>query len=194
MWKKRAESLDHFIGLAAELGLPVRTIICDGRKRAKFDLEAQASEVLARSLDPAPWAVTLYDRESGRFVLKRGALPHRLKDQFSLDPFPPSPTETKTISGSVFVRDRAIRQHALTRANGRCEWRGVLGFATDDGSVFLETHHVVPLSENGLDSQSNVVALCANHHREPHFGSSRHTMRDTLLKFLETGKAIAPAA
>lgn len=190
MWKKRADAFDQFINLAAEQALPIRAIICDGRKRAKFDLEAQASEVLARSLDPAPWAVTRYDRDSGSFVLNRGALPHRLKDQFSLDPLPPTPTETRNISGSVFVRDRAIRDHALTRANGRCEWCHVLGFATDDGSVFLETHHVVPLSENGLDTRLNVVALCANHHREAHFGSSRVTMRDDLLKFLETGKAI----
>ena len=194
VWRKRAESFDHHVALAATDGLPVRTIVCDGEMRAKFDTESLASKVRARALDPAPWAVTSYDQTTGQFVLRRGALPHRLKDQFVTDPLPGSPTETKSVTGLVFVRSAAVRLLALKRADGSCEWCGELGFTTDDGSVFLETHHVVPLSEEGPDIITNVVALCANHHREAHFGSSRVTMRSSLLTFLKTGKPLAPAS
>lgn len=194
VWKKRSETFDRHIAHAAAEGIPVRTIICDGEMRAKFDLEARASRVKARLLDPAPWAVTLYDSSSGRFVLERGALANRLIDQFVADTLPGSPTEVRSVTGIVFVRNPAVRRTVMARANGLCEWCGELGFATDDGSVFLETHHVVPLSENGPDTVSNVVALCANHHREAHFGSSRMTMRKRLLDSLKTGKLRAPAA
>lgn len=191
VWTKRAEAFDQSIALAAKTGTPVRVIICDGIRRAKFDLEARASKVKARLLDPEPWAVTSYNADSGDFTLTRGAPPNRLKDQFADDAPPASPTEVKSICGEVFVRNPAVRKWALTRAAGHCEWCGEVGFVTDDGSVFLETHHVVPLSEGGGDVVSNVVALCANHHREAHFGSARATMRAKLLESL--AKLVAPA-
>lgn len=194
VWRKRAETFDNHVALAAAGRLPVRTIIGDGDMRSHLDMEAEASKIRARTLDPAPWAVRSYDQRSGRFVLVRGALPHRLADQFYAAGEPGAPTETRNLSGIVFVRDPNVRRRALVRAAGRCEWCGALGFTTDDGSVFLETHHVVPLSEAGADRVSNVVALCANHHREAHFGSGRATIRRRLLRFLKTGKPIAPAA
>jgi 5-methylcytosine-specific restriction protein A len=49
-----------------------------------------------------------------------------------------------------------------------------------DGKVFLETHHVIPLSEGGGDTEGNVVALCPNHHREAHHGANRDRMRIEL--------------
>ena len=53
-----------------------------------------------------------------------------------------------------------------------------------DGGVYLETHHVIPLSEGGSDTQRNVAALCANHHREAHHGARAPEIRDFLLKKL----------
>jgi 5-methylcytosine-specific restriction protein A len=37
----------------------------------------------------------------------------------------------------------------------------------------LEVHHLLALSEDGPDTPENVVALCANHHREAHYGRDR---------------------
>ncbi len=51
-----------------------------------------------------------------------------------------------------------------------------------NGSIYLETHHVTSLAEGGSDSESNVVALYPNHHREAHFGINRMEMRDSLSK------------
>jgi 5-methylcytosine-specific restriction protein A len=33
----------------------------------------------------------------------------------------------------------------------------------------LETHHIIPLSEEGEDIEENVIALCPNDHRRAHF-------------------------
>ncbi len=106
LWRKRAESFDRAVATAAQSGLAVRAIICDGEMRAKFDLKARASHVHARMLDKAPWAVVRYERQNGRFILRRGASPNRLKDQFSVDPFPSAPTETRSVSGEVLSAQR----------------------------------------------------------------------------------------
>jgi len=151
MWARRAMDFDHCVAVAATDRLPVRAIICDGTMRPKFDLKAKAAKVRARLLDPVPWAVQSYDRTTGAFTLQRGALPARLKDQFDSGEPLDTPTETRPVSGVAYVRSPAVRRHALTRANGLCEWCGQPGFAMDDGSMFLETHHVIPLSENGPD-------------------------------------------
>lgn len=77
----------------------------------------------------------------------------------------------------MFLRDVAVRSAALSRAGGRCEYCKAPGFKTASGTVYLETHHVEPLSEGGADGLSNVIALCANHHREAHHGNNRAALR-----------------
>jgi hypothetical protein len=168
--------------MAATQKLPVRAVVCDGKMRDRQNPNAVASKVTARVLDTVPWSVTFYDSMTGRFTLTRGALPDRLADQFSVDAIPSSPTETRNAFGRVFVRNPAVRQSVLLRAAGRCEWCQEPGFTMDDGSVFLETHHVVPLSEDGPDTIHNVVALCPDHHREAHHGAGRQTMRELLIE------------
>jgi 5-methylcytosine-specific restriction protein A len=54
----------------------------------------------------------------------------------------------------------------------------------DNGNVFLETHHVIPLSQNGPDEEWNVVAICPNDHRGAHFAEDRMALRDQLIKYL----------
>jgi predicted HNH restriction endonuclease len=51
-----------------------------------------------------------------------------------------------------------------------------------NGQVFLETHHIIPLSEGGGDVITNVAALCPNHHREAHHGSQAELIRAHLLE------------
>jgi 5-methylcytosine-specific restriction protein A len=91
------------------------------------------------------------------------------------------------MSGSYF-RDNKVRQAVLARANGRCEYGTVqpkgqqcLTFEKPDGSQYLETHHVIKLSEKGRDKESNVIALCANHHKEAHFGKNWKQLQDDFL-------------
>nr|WP_307993153.1 HNH endonuclease [uncultured Niameybacter sp.] len=44
----------------------------------------------------------------------------------------------------------------------------------------MEEHHLIPLSEGGEDSLSNVFALCPNCHREMHFGQRKELLKTML--------------
>ena len=77
-----------------------------------------------------------------------------------------------------------MRDAALTRAGGVCELCGEKGFVSRSGKVYLETHHVVPLSEGGSDNEQNVAALCPNDHREAHFGERAAAIRERLVQTL----------
>lgn len=52
------------------------------------------------------------------------------------------------------------------------------------GAVYLETHHIVPLSEGGADSLMNVVALCPNDHRRAHYSLEQLAIRRRLLSMV----------
>ena len=41
-----------------------------------------------------------------------------------------------------------------------------------DGVPYVEAHHVVPVSRGsaGLLDPANIITVCANHHRELHYG------------------------
>jgi hypothetical protein len=82
-----------------------------------------------------------------------------------------------------YARNPLIVAAALKRAAGQCERPSCAGplFLRDDGSVFLEVHHVVPLAEQGLDTITNVAALCPGCHREAHHGAHRLALRQELL-------------
>lgn len=184
MVRKRAEATDDAIRNAYDLGVPVRVIVCRGKRAGGFDPSAQASKVRERGLDPMPWAVRAYDHMSGRYLIVRGASPQQVVDQFDLPEFSDGPTERRSLSGQRFVRDSRVRKEAMRRAAGHCEWCGQPGFSMPDGRVFLETHHVVPLGEDGPDRLDNVAALCPNHHREAHHGQDAEKIRQGLLRRL----------
>lgn len=71
----------------------------------------------------------------------------------------------------TYVRNQRVRDAVLARADGVCEFCGAQGFETRNGRRYLETHHVISLSEQGPDTLSNVIALCAQDHRRAHFGA-----------------------
>ncbi|MBW0170707.1 MAG: HNH endonuclease [Hydrogenophaga sp.] len=183
VWEKRALKMDRAIQLAARKRLPVRVIVCEGDER---DIEAgddEASRVHKRLLDPVPWAVTHYDWSTGEVMLTRGVPAIEFVDQFSApsDPGEQAP-EKRVVEGSVFVRSAEVRRRVLLRAKGICELCGTRGFTTAAGQVYLETHHVVPLSEGGADSVFNVVALCPNDHRRAHHGADRVQLQERLQR------------
>jgi 5-methylcytosine-specific restriction protein A len=182
VWVKRALGLDKAIQTAVRDKLPIRVIVNAGEMRRPRDPNANASKVNRRELDSELWNVERYDWESGDALLVRGVIEDRYIDQFSLDLNTTAEPQKKTVTGSVFIRDPAVRQAVLYRAAGRCEYCGETGFRMTDGSIYLESHHVIPLSEGGPDTTSNVVALCPNHHREAHHGADHLRMREKLKR------------
>ncbi len=122
-----------------------------------------------------------YNRETGECRLLRGAAP-RYVDQYTT-PNPQLPGRHE-VSGQVWERDRKVRDAALLRAGGHCELCRQAGFRMTGGGVYLETHHVIPLSEKGTDHERNVVAICPNCHREAHHGERRTVIRTALVAML----------
>jgi 5-methylcytosine-specific restriction enzyme A len=45
-------------------------------------------------------------------------------------------------------------------------------------------HHIVALANDGVDRMTNVIALCANHHREAHFGEQRDKIEKQMIKIV----------
>jgi hypothetical protein len=183
-WAARARRFDDAIQTALRDNLPVRVIIQDGLKRKKEVLDSLPSSVKCRDLDPEPWTITSYDWATGAHELTRGLTAERYVDQFDVADAASSPPERRYRDTSAFIRDLSVRRRALRRAAGCCELCGQAGFRMDDGTIYLETHHVIPLAEGGGDVAQNVVALCAHDHRRAHFAEERSAIRDRLLDFL----------
>lgn len=182
--RRRAGDFDHAIQTAISDKLPIRVVVLGGRIRNIRNPTEKPSRVTARLLDPTPWSVTAYDQQTGECTLTRGV--HHFVDQFSIRQEATQQPERREVSGQVFVRSAVVRNNVLIRANGKCEWCGEPGFLMADGGIYLETHHVDSLCDGGADTESNVVALCPNHHREAHHGAMRDKMRTDLLAKLQS--------
>lgn len=111
----------------------------------------------------------------------------------SVQPILPAIVKATT---SRYARNPLIVAAALKRAAGQCERPSCTTplFLRDDGSVFLEVHHIVPLAEQGLDTITNVVALCPGCHREAHHGAHRLALRQRLLARIDRGNVTGTAA
>jgi hypothetical protein len=81
---------------------------------------------------------------------------------------------------TLIIRDNNVRRRVVARANGKCEHCGKPGFLRDDGSRFIEAHHIIHLAKQGPDTLENVIGLCPNHHREAHFGKNRERLEAEL--------------
>jgi hypothetical protein len=73
-----------------------------------------------------------------------------------------------------------------------CEAMGKnpIGFLKRNGLPYVEAHHVMPVhkKEIGSLSASNIMTLCANHHREVHYGQVQITISETTFDVLIDGE------
>lgn len=179
---RRAINMDFSLQRAARLKCPVRVIMCDENPKLKDKPRKSIAD--KRFLDSVSWYVREYD-EDGNCVLQRGAISPLYIDQFSLRELESNADDTKIeVTSTVYPRSREVREQALLRAKGYCEYCGEKGFLTKAGSIYLESHHIVPLSEGGIDDIKNVIALCPNHHREAHFSKNTSELRKLFFEKL----------
>lgn len=197
----RARAVDHLISNSAAGDGGLRVIVNEGRMRSEKSLGHDRSAVKVRILDGAPWHIEQYDVQTGTFLIVRsteaaalapaqkvlvptepvGQPQQKYADQFDAGADSP---EQQQATGLAYARSPLVRAHVLARAEGLCEFCNAPGFVTRSGAVYLETHHVIPLSESGADRVWNVVALCPNDHREAHFSERAPAMREELLEYL----------
>lgn len=75
----------------------------------------------------------------------------------------------RSVTSKTYVRDPYISEYAKRRAGGICQLcKKPAPFKDRDGDPYLESHHIVWLSNGGADSIENTVALCPNCHRKMH--------------------------
>jgi 5-methylcytosine-specific restriction protein A len=177
--KRRAYNMDFTLQRAARLKCPVRVIMCD--ENPKLKKEGEKSSADRRHLDPIDWYVKEYD-DNGTCTLQRGKIAAPYIDQFTLRELEMIHPEKQESTSSVYPRSKAVRDQVLLRAKGSCEHCGEKGFRTNSGALYLESHHIIPLSEEGIDHISNVIALCPNHHREAHFSENSSELRKVFLE------------
>jgi HNH endonuclease len=91
----------------------------------------------------------------------------------------------RELMSRAYRRDSKVRDQVLQRASGRCEYGACVPFISRSGRPYLEAHHVVSLAADGDDAISNVIALCANHHRESHSGENWEALNAEFLTILE---------
>jgi predicted HNH restriction endonuclease len=88
--------------------------------------------------------------------------------------------------------------NAVKKATGHkcqlCEALGLppYGFKKRNGVPYVEAHHVTPVSELQIGSlaASNILTLCANHHRQMHYGDVSVEIHDKLFVILFEGQQI----
>jgi hypothetical protein len=92
-------------------------------------------------------------------------------------------------AGKRYARDPAVRNAVNERAAGKCEFCGSPGFRRDDGSVYLESHHILALADEGADRMRNVIAICPGDHREAHFGERRKEIEQEMIAKVKIAEA-----
>lgn len=83
-----------------------------------------------------------------------------------------------------YRRDETVRRYVIARARGRCEYCDQEDFLTAEGSPYLEAHHIIRLANQGPDTVDNVIALCASHHREAHYGAKADSLEAEFLRLV----------
>jgi 5-methylcytosine-specific restriction protein A len=97
---------------------------------------------------------------------------------------PAGKSQPARVSSTVerIVRDPAVKAWVLKAAAGHCENCGLPApFVQEDGTPFLEVHHIKWLAQGGSDTVTNAAALCPNCHRRFHHGADALLLAGTIL-------------
>lgn len=101
--------------------------------------------------------------------------------------------EHRTANINRIIRNPNVVAVALRLAKGVCQGCNQKGpfvrrgnFIDSDCTLYLEVHHIIPLSDGGEDKLDNVCALCPNCHKLLHFG--RQNDKDDMIRKIRNRK------
>jgi 5-methylcytosine-specific restriction endonuclease McrA len=84
---------------------------------------------------------------------------------------------------TVRKRIAAIKRYAVMRAGGQCEFCGEdAPFLSRDGRPYLESHHILRMSDDGPDHPRNVIGVCPNCHRRAHYARDRVKIKGQMKR------------
>ena len=96
----------------------------------------------------------------------------------------------KSAEVTQYNRDPEVVAWVLNEANGICEsCSNSAPFSKEDGTPFLEVHHMRRLADGGSDTTTNAIAACPNCHRELHYSADRLPLLNSI--YSKVGRLIA---
>ncbi|MCY4042249.1 MAG: HNH endonuclease [Candidatus Dadabacteria bacterium] len=119
-------------------------------------------------------------RTQDLFVLDAGA-----DDENLVEIVKSHPPEKREYVCEVFVRDVAWVKEAKEVFGFRCLFHQCENsFVKEDGTPYIEVHHINPLSEGGEHGIKNLSVVCAHHHRMAHYADvkTRESVKDFLMR------------
>lgn len=91
--------------------------------------------------------------------------------------------EKKEYIVETYVRNVAWARQAITTLGDFCLCNHCNNtFTREDGTRYIEVHHIIPLYKGGEDGLWNLSVLCAHHHRMAHYGDAKTRIK--IEKFL----------
>ena len=165
----------------------VSHLLLDGFQASSFPIQAHdfraVMELLGQDLDDLPLPLDPPDNRADQLVA--------LENQY----LNASPEVKEILSRRI---ERGPIGAFLKRATGyKCQVCAALGrdpggFLKPNGERYVEAHHVMPVSKMQIGSiaAANVMIVCANHHRQLHYGGVRVTNDSTVFSFVIDGTPI----
>lgn len=93
----------------------------------------------------------------------------------------------RSVTSTTYERNVYVAELARRRANGICQLCDQPApFANTKGEPYLESHHIIWLSQGGEDTVENTVALCPNCHKKMHILNRNSDKR----KLIEEAKKV----
>lgn len=131
------------------------------------------------ALGALPWSVELtaatpddlqeLARFQGQIAASLASSSQQRRARLALASKQPRSVLRKTVA---YLRNPDVVAERLFLANGICDacQKTAPFIRAKENTPYLEVHHIIPLSENGLDTVANTQALCPNCHRQAHYG------------------------
>lgn len=89
--------------------------------------------------------------------------------------------EKHMVPTQQYKRDNFIAELSKRQAKGICQLCGnPAPFITSEGKPYLESHHIVWLSEGGADTIENTAAVCPNCHRRLHYLNDENDVKKLI--------------
>ncbi|MBC3874463.1 HNH endonuclease [Undibacterium flavidum] len=90
----------------------------------------------------------------------------------------------KELLAKSYERDQELSKLIKLVRGEACQICGHY-FLTLDGRKYVECHHLEHLANEGLDCSKNILVVCANHHRQLHYGLAKilsHTNESVVIE------------
>lgn len=176
------------------------SILDEIRREARL-LPGQAAipwrkEITERENEIRQWAEGLKPGPTPSSESADAAAPSKSLDEVERDLLNRKPAVRARVSKSI---ERGSIGTKLKKANSfRCQLCDALGleavgFLKANGERYVEAHHATPVSELEVGSLSatNIMVLCANHHRQMHYGNVSIERAPTEFVLTIDGKQIS---